>query len=53
MQAADFDGMTAITWAARNGHEGVVRILLEQKDANPDKADVEPDTTLAGCCKRT
>jgi len=29
----------ALSWAARNGHEGVVRVLLECNDVNPDKAD--------------
>ena len=39
VQATDFDGKTAISWAARIRHEGVVRVPLEQKDADPDKAD--------------
>jgi len=34
-------GGTALTWAARNGHEGVVETLLEREDVNPDQADAE------------
>jgi len=40
-QAADFNGNTAIAWAARMGHEGVVKVLLEQSEVNPDTADSE------------
>ena len=39
VQATDFHGNTAISWAARRGHEGVVKILLERNDINPDTAD--------------
>jgi len=41
INATDCMGSTALTWAARNGHEGVVKILLERADANPDKADTK------------
>jgi len=41
VQATDFNGNTAVAWAARRGHEGVVRILLERSDVNPDTADTE------------
>jgi len=41
VQAADFNGNTAIAWAARRGHEGVVNVLLEQIKVNPHPADNE------------
>jgi len=30
---------SALTWAAREGHEEVVKMLLEQEGVNPDQAD--------------
>jgi len=39
VRATDFKGNTAIAWAARRGHAGVVRILLEQSDIGRDTAD--------------
>ena len=41
MQATDFHGNTAIAWAARRGHEGVVRVLLERSDVNSDTPGTE------------
>ena len=35
----DCGGNTPLAWAARNGHEGVVRILLRRDNVNPDKPD--------------
>jgi len=35
--ATDHMGDTALTWAAREGHEEVVRMLLEQERANPNR----------------
>ena len=29
----------SLAWAAQNGHEGVVRMLLGQDDIEPDKPD--------------
>ena len=40
VNAKDCVGMTALTWAAKRGHE-VVNILLEREDINPDQADTE------------
>ena len=37
VQAADLFCNTAISWAARRGHEQVVRVLLQRSDVNPDK----------------
>ena len=38
-QGTDFNGNTAIAWAARRGHEGVVRVLLERGDVDPNTAN--------------
>jgi len=46
VQATDFNGNTAIAWAARRGHERVVRQLLGRSDINPDKADKWGQTPL-------
>ena len=35
----DCSKRTPLTWAARNGHEEVVKILLGQEEVNPDKSD--------------
>ena len=42
----DCAGNTPLVWAALNGHEGVVKILLKRGDANPDKPDVYGRTPL-------
>jgi len=46
VQATDFHGNTAIAWAARRGHSGVVRVLLERSDVNPSKANKCGQTPL-------
>jgi len=43
----DFLGHTPLAWAAKNGHEGVVRILLRQVEINLGKADNGGDTPLS------
>ena len=35
----DCMGCTALTWAAIKGYQGIVKILLEREDINPDQAD--------------
>ena len=35
----DSSGLTALIWAARQGHEDVVKLLLEQKHTQPDMPD--------------
>ena len=37
---------TPLTWASRNGHGGVVKILLGRDDVNPDKQDKYGRTPL-------
>jgi len=39
-------GNTSLTWAARRGHEGVVKILLGRDDINPDIPDNSGRTPL-------
>ena len=34
-------GQTPLSWAAKSGHEGIAKLLLERPDVNPDT----PDTT--------
>ena len=37
----DRDGMTLLMWAARYGHEELVRLLLQQRHTRPDMADTK------------
>ena len=41
VNATDCTGSTALIWAARRGHEEVVKVLLERGDINPDQADTK------------
>jgi len=43
----DFLGYTLLAWASRNGHEGVVKLLLEREEVNPDKPDDLDRTPLS------
>ena len=43
MNAADVDGMTALMFAAREGHEAVARLLLE-RGAEPQATDKKGKT---------
>jgi len=45
LNAADSTGNTALTWAAKRGHGGVVKKLLKRKDINPDKSDTKYSRT--------
>ena len=45
VNAGDCLGGTALTWAAEKGHEGVVKMLLERDDINPDQADADWGST--------
>ena len=42
----DFQGYTPLAWAARNGHEEAVKVLLERGKANPDERDNDGKTPL-------
>jgi len=46
-QATDYHGNTAIAWAARRGHEGVVSTLLERTGINPNTANKYCQTPLS------
>jgi len=41
VNAADCMGSVALTWAAIRGHDGVVKILVEREDVNPDQPDTK------------
>jgi len=43
----DFSGRTPLAWAAHNGDEEVVKILLGREEVNPDKPDIEGLTPLS------
>ena len=43
----DSAGNTPLFWAAWNGHEGVVKILLGRNDVDPDKPDKTGRTPLS------
>jgi len=42
----DCTGSTPLAWAAKNGHDGVVKILLRRGDVNPDNPDPYGRTPL-------
>ena len=51
MQGCDINqrdhwGLTPLTWAARQGNQGVVMLLLTRGDINPDKPDNDDGTPL-------
>jgi len=43
----DFRGYTPLAWAACKGHDGLVKMLLELKDVDPDKPDCSGKTPLS------
>ena len=43
----DFPGCTPLAWAAHNGHEEVVKILLVREEADPDGPDSYGQTPLS------
>jgi len=40
-------GRTPLSWAAGNGHEGIVKLLLGRKDVNPDSSSKYGQTPLS------
>ena len=44
---SDQYGQTPLREAARNGHEGIVKLLLERKEVNPNPCDDDRDTPLS------
>ena len=47
INGGDFSGCGPLAWAARNGHEEVVKILLGCGEVNPDKPDDDGQTPLS------
>jgi len=45
VNATDCLGRTALTWAAREGHQEVVKMFLERDDVNPDQPDTKYSQT--------
>jgi len=43
----DWAGSTPLLWVARNGHDGVVKLLLEREDVDPDRSDKLENTPLS------
>ena len=43
----DEDGQTLLSWAARNGHEAVVKLLLETGQVEADSKDEDGRTPLS------
>jgi len=41
INTTDTMGRTALAWAAIRGHEGIVKILLQQKEVKADTTDIE------------
>jgi len=48
----DCGGNTPLMWAAHNGHEGAVKVLLGRDNVNPDKPDDRGRTPLHHASKR-
>ena len=47
INARDGAGCTPLLWAAKNGHDGVVRLLLERKDVDPNRPNNRGSTPLS------
>jgi len=47
----DYGGNTPLAWAAHNGHEGAVQVLLGRDNVNPDKSDNCGQTPLHHAAK--
>ncbi|RPA91655.1 ankyrin [Choiromyces venosus 120613-1] len=47
LNATDINGGTVFSWAARRGHDGIVKMLLERNDVDPNRADNSGQTPLS------
>ena len=47
----DSKDCTPLMWAAQNGHEGVVKMLLARNDVNPEKPDKHGQTPLCSAAE--
>jgi len=47
INARDGAGCTPLLWAAKNGHDGAVRLLLERKDVGPNRSNNQGSTPLS------
>ena len=47
INGVDFSGCTPLAWAAWNGHEGALKLLLGREGINPDKPDNGGRTPLS------
>ena len=52
LNATDLHGNTALTWAAREGHDSDAKVLLEQAGLHPDIADNDGITPLSWASRR-
>ncbi|KAG0642457.1 hypothetical protein HOY80DRAFT_950212 [Tuber brumale] len=43
----DDDGRTPLSWVVWNGHQEIVKVLLERRDFNPDARDLSGETPLS------
>ena len=48
---ADSRGLTPLAWAAKGGHEGIVKLLLDRKEVNPDSRDMYDRAPLCRAAK--
>ena len=44
---SDFAGHTPLLWAAKNGHDGAVKLLLDREDVDPNRPNNNSSTPLS------